>query len=509
MQELIELVNLITKNKIKRIEILGNQTNNSSNLQKMYEGIVSKTLTEEEVAKEFFFGDSVHKDMYFGRLKRQLFKRLTNTLFFIDVNQPEFSDVQRAFYTCYREFAVTKMLIGRGARKAAIPMAEKLLRKAIQFEFTDLVLNIARLLRLHFGSIKGDRKKFLAFNKIYKEHLQVFQAESLVEEYYVDLATYIANSSATKEEIAETAEVYSDDLKSMKLPFRTRDFDYFSYLVHTLRYEVVNDYKNMLATCQEAVALFEVEHPQAQKTIVFIFRLKMMACHIQLGQYIQGEKTIQECLKMDIENVINLFGLYNYYMILLFHSEQWQKAFSIFQKVVKHPTYKSLPDNVVEQWKIYEAYVHFLIAAKKISVPESAEEIKTFKVGKFLNDMPTYSKDKRGNNITLLILQVLFLLQRKDFGGVIDRVEALNAYCHRYLRKDSTFRSNCFIKMLMVLPQAHFNHTAAIRKTAKIRKRLEEAPLETANQSSQLEIIPYELLWNFVLETLDNKFHRV
>jgi len=81
-------------------------------------------------------------------------------------------------------------------------------------------------------------------------------------------------------------------------------------------------------------------------------------------------------------------------------------------------------------------------------------------------------------------------------------MESLNVYCHRYLRKDDTFRSNCFIKMLIVLPNAHFNKIAAIRKTEKLRNRLAEQPLETANQSSELEIIPYELLWELVLEIL-------
>lgn len=508
MEELIALVEVITKNKIKRIDILGNPGSNAtSNLQKMYDGIISGELREEEVARDFFYPNSVHKDMYFGRLKRNLFKRLINTLFFIDANQSEFSDVQSAFYTCYREYAATKMLIGRGARKVAIPMAEKLLRRAIAFEFTNLVVDIARLLRVHYGSIEGNRKKFLSYNVIYKDYLQVLQGESLAEEYYVELATYFANSSATKTEIAETAQVYSDELKALNLPFRTREFDFISYYVHTLRYEIINDYENMLAVCQEAVALFETHHQEAQKTIVFTFRLKMMACHIQLKQYTEGEKTVQKCLDMNADGIINLFGLYHYYMVLLFHSEQWLKASSLFYKAIQSPFYKNLPDNILEQWRIHEAYIEFLIVIGKIEKSARQATDKKFRISKFLNEMPTYAKDKRGNNITLLILQVLFLLLRKDFDGVIDRMEALNVYCHRYLRKDGTFRSNCFIKMLMILPSAHFNKTAAIRKSAKIRKRLEEVPLETANQSSGLEIVPYELLWELVLETLDNKFH--
>ena len=69
------------------------------------------------------------------------------------------------------------------------------------------------------------------------------------------------------------------------------------------------------------------------------------------------------------------------------------------------------------------------------------------------------------------------------------------------------FLTNCFIKMLLQLPPAHFNKTAAIRKAKKYSDKLKEVPLESAKQSNELEIVPYEMLWEFVLESLDNKFH--
>ena len=82
-------------------------------------------------------------------------------------------------------------------------------------------------------------------------------------------------------------------------------------------------------------------------------------------------------------------------------------------------------------------------------------------------------------------------------------------YCHRYLKKDDTFRSNCFIKMLLTLPRSNFNRIAVERNAKKFFDRLKSVPLEKANQAEDLEIIPYDDLWEMVLDMLDAPTKKV
>ena len=86
-------------------------------------------------------------------------------------------------------------------------------------------------------------------------------------------------------------------------------------------------------------------------------------------------------------------------------------------------------------------------------------------------------------------------------------MESLNVYTHRYLRKDDTFRSNCFIKMLLALPAAGFHKKGVLRKARKYWDKLQSVPISVANQNTELEIVPYEVLWEFVIESLDERFH--
>ena len=66
-------------------------------------------------------------------------------------------------------------------------------------------------------------------------------------------------------------------------------------------------------------------------------------------------------------------------------------------------------------------------------------------------------------------------------------------------------RSNLFVRLLLEIPKRNFSFTQISRKTEKLVARLHEAPLEIANQSHDLEILPYEDTWEIILEELREK----
>jgi len=509
MDNLKQLIEVVSRNKVRRIEIIGGPTNYSSNLQKLYDGIASGRLTDDEAAANFFYGDNDNKQLNYTRLKRRLRRRLYNTLFFIDVGQPGFNELQKAYYSGYKDFAALKILIGRGARKSVRPLAEKIIRKALKFEFTDLIVEVAKELRYHYGAIEGDAKKFKEYTRLLNEQFAVWKAELLAEEYYLDLAVNFVRSTATKLELEEDAKRYAAELLAFQGKYNTYKFITSAFAVYTLRYQIVNDYENTLKVCEEAVKLLEAKPEVAPKVAIFVFLLRKLACHIQLKNFERGKMIAEKCLTLVDEGTSNWFNAMDYYLMLLYHTGQLQEAYKIFLRAFRHPQFRYLFENISENWRIQEAFIHYFISIGKIQ-PEEADSHRKqtkFRIGRFLNEVPTYSKDKRGANITILILQILFLLHQEKYDVVVKRLEALKDYSHRYLRKGDTFRSNCFIKMLTQLPGAYFNRTGTIRKAKKYSERLKEVPLELARQSSELEIVPYETLWEYVLESLDEKFH--
>jgi hypothetical protein len=130
-------------------------------------------------------------------------------------------------------------------------------------------------------------------------------------------------------------------------------------------------------------------------------------------------------------------------------------------------------------------------------------------MARFVNETPLYNKDKRGLNIPILIFQILVMILTKRYDETIDRMEAIEKYSTRYLKKDDNFRSNCFIKMLLQMAGSGFHKAAVARNAEKYVKLLGTVPLDFAKQSHDIEIIPYEALWDMVVDSLDNTIYKI
>jgi len=63
--------------------------------------------------------------------------------------------------------------------------------------------------------------------------------------------------------------------------------------------------------------------------------------------------------------------------------------------------------------------------------------------------------------------------------------------------------------MLLQIPLANFHKKGVLRKSQKYYDKLKATPLEVANQIHEVELIPYEDLWEFVIESLDMKVHKI
>lgn len=504
MEPLLELAQLISKNKTKRIEIIGHPGNYNSRTQQLYEILTSQTtdLDESLTAKELF-PDSKKPQQSYTRLKYRLFNRLINTLFFIDIDKPSFTDVQRAYYQCYKDFAAFKILIGRGGRNAAIKLGEKILKRAIEFEFTDLSVNVLRALRVQYSSLEGNSKKFKEANQNLKKQKARLEKEDLAEDFYTNLALHFINSRAAKPELAQLAKSYSDELRVLKSNAETQRFYFMSHYVHSIRYQIENDYEKTIGVCKSAISLL-TSHPKiTNKTFLAVFYNIKASASIKLRKYDDAQKAIETNLSFSFNGSVNWYISLYYLFLLSFHIEDYQKAFEVFKKAVANPQFNKLPNAHKEYWTIAEAHLHYLIANDEIELNlMEVAKYRKFRVKKFVNEVPVYSKDKRGANVSILVLQILFLLQEKKYEETISRIDNLKAYSNKYLRKNENFRSNCFIRMLQQLPKSYFNKKVATRKVKKYHDRLNEVPLEVAVQSSEMEIIPYEKLWKMVLKSL-------
>lgn len=509
MEALKELAYLVARDQKRSIGHIDDPKLKGSKIRKFYDMLLADQLESDLSAATHFYGENAKKDSpAFQKLKTEVTDRLLNTLFFIDVEKPTYNKRKRAYYQCYRQWAAAKILLGKNARKAGIKLCYRILRQARKYEFTELVVDISRILRLHYGIQEGDMRKFEKYNQQFKDYEDIWFWENQAEELYAELVMRFVNHKGNKKAIHEKAKKYYAQLEEALQKYDTYALHLCGFLIKTIIFSSLHDYQKTMEICDEAVQFFEKKKYEASLPLQ-VFLYQKMECLIQLKLYNEGEITVKKCAKFFEEGDFNWFKSQELYFLLSMHTGEYQQAYKVFDKAVKQRQFKSLPENVQEMWRIYESYVHYLIEANHIKPATGDKRFNKFRLGKFLNETPIFSKDKRGMNIPILVIQILFMILQKKYDKAINRIEAIEKYCSRYLKKDDTYRSNNFIKLLLQIPVSGFHRAGVERGAKKYLQNLHAVPLEMASQTYEIEIIPYEELWGIALHSLDYTAHKV
>lgn len=479
------------KRLVKLIRVAGAKPDNlEGKAAELYEGLAQNRWQDDESARQALYGNDRHRSIYYANTKRELAKQLTNVIINQEPN-PEHSEMLRTYDDCYKKFTTIKLLLGRGAREVAVQEAEKVFKKSDAYGLTEISLSLAQLLRKHYGEIDPKKKKYQKYKEAARRLQELQYAEDLAEQLHSDLMHGFLKSKAFNQEMPERGVEYIKRLMPFLERHQSFRLHYTANNILVTIYQLRSDHQKVIETCRKALDFF-AQQPDTRRSALFSFQFKMIPSFIQLQRFAEAKVTIRKCLEMSEEGSHNWVITKQYEAMLGFYSGDYLLAHNTI-KAVKKRLQKS--PHLQEQWLIYEAYAEFLVG----------EELsqRTFRLSKFLNEIPTYSTDKRGMNINLLIIQTLFLLKRGKTGKIIDQAEALQRYTYRHLKPDHTFRSNCFIKMLLLLPSCHFNRIAVERKSAQLRERLQSMPIDLAKQDHDLEVVPYEVLWERVLGVLE------
>ncbi len=503
MHALLELIGILTPQKLKAAGIWELLRSRYSREMELYQLLVNAGVRKDEDAKAKLFTKGQDTSTY-AELKSGLQELLLQQLLAIDLNVPGNNSRQRAYFECYHKWAKVKLLMGRNAWTNTVILAEEVLKKARKFELTEIVVDMARILRLYFGSIAGVLKKYEEYNSMVEAWEEALHYENLAEALYTDLVVRFVNNKAAQQDVHEKAKEYFERIQPALQQHFTYRLHLSGRLIQNLIFTSINDYRNTIKVCEEAIRFFEAkDYPT--KIPLQIFLYQEMVCYVQLKDFQRGRSAAERGLKLLDDGSFNWFKYQELLIFLTFHTRQYQEAYSIFRQTSGHRRFDALPQAIGEVWRIFEAYLFYLIDLGKIQPIQDDPVFTRFRMARFVNEMPLFSRDKRGMNIPILIFQILSLIRNKRYDAAIDRMEAIEKYCSRYLRRDDTFRSNCFIKMLLVIPAQGFHRVAVVRHVEKYHKMLLSMPIDMANQSHDVEIIPYEDLWEMALDSLTNK----
>ncbi len=496
-----ELIQLVNRNRLKSILPLGSEELSDSLLMKLYDGIYDGEFADDDAAHRSLYGEEVDRSTYI-KLKYDLREKLKQTLLFLPVSHTGMTneDQREALAECNRCIALVALLFLQRAFQAMEQVAVKGLRIALHYEYTSETISLARsLLNLQVGE-HYRRRRFKKLTVIIQENIELLALESIAQNFYLKLSALYWVKRPPHRKILKLTTVALKQLEyQMNLTAKP-----------TLRTHFMRD------CLQMAHALAEKNLPEALKTgrdsLVRInnhsyfdgvayrtIAFQVIMCHTQLKQFTESSALIKEAYAAVAPRSFNELQLRQLEVINSFHQLNFEHAWQVYHATTKHRSFGKFPIEVREIWELIKAWLLVLNHYREDIVKGD------LKVSKLMNDLGIMSRDKSGLNIPVIVVAFLLFTRMKDYRGAMELAESLKQYRYRYVMDDYNARSKIFLDMLLLLPDNRFEHDEVARAALPFVKKLAKLPSELVGQDHDIEIVPYEVAWETVLQALRDR----
>lgn len=497
MKKLYELASFCSRQR-NIVEAILQGTENLA-LQKMYTLLFSGKILNNSEAMLETIGKIDPKQ--FSALKIKMLDVLVKTISIQNVsNENENIRFNRVLGSLRKNIAA-RIILYKGSRSLAIDVLESTLTSSLLDQVTYDTLDQLRLLKLHYGTSSYNKYKLNKCIEHEKYYTYLLENETKAINYFIDLKKIelqsLAQISLKDRELAAS---YAKELGEINA--ESRNFKYYRFQVQVKKCEFERNFIELLHLCDKAEFEFSTDELYSASSLLVVKQIRLWTL-IQLGKYSESISLGMVEIKNTEFGVANWYSFLHYTLKAFLYSSRYGEAINLIAFCMKHSNYKKLNLQMKELAHLHLGYIHLLAdSGLDFATPMNREDLPEFKLGKFLNTTPVFSKDKRGINVSILLMHIAFLLQRKDYNAIIDRVDSLNQYAYRYLRKDDSFRSNCMIKMVIQMTKADFNPIRTARYTADLRKQLGHVTLAGSGENIEVEIIPFEVLWEIMTKAL-------
>lgn len=499
MKILLEIAKIANKKKVKKIEVFDETTlkHKNSKFNDFYEAVSGeKFKNDREAAQQLY--KCGPGDARYRQLKSRFKKRLLNTLFFLDLNQPTATTYDKTYYNCNKDWACVQILQSNNAFAAAENLAKSILTLALKYKFSELIINCSRLLRERAAE-NGVEKEFRVYNDYIRQFLPVMEAELQSEEIYQQVSILYNQPLSDNLEFPASLEDYCNRLVTLSEKFDSPVVQYNLYYVWTLYYELRREFDLVIEISNQAEIYISAHQLFFQKNKMLAIQVKKMSAFLHLKKFREGQSCADQLIRKFGEPNKEWFQFMEYYLLLAIHSENYIQSMAILHQTLGAPKFKKLDAETREKWEMFRGYVFFL--ANLVDLNQNMilkGQKKPFNTDQFLKSAGEYGKSLRNLQALHILLQVLFLFERRQFGEINTKIELLRSMENKNIRPENAYRTVQFIRCLHFFRKNNFVVDRTV-KSNKYIKAIYSRPFFYRGHIDELEVIPYEKLWDIIL----------
>ncbi|WP_210489125.1 hypothetical protein [Rufibacter aurantiacus] len=485
MEELKKIIRIIEKRGGISPQIF---TNNSKE-KRLYLEVVKGNITDEESAKAILYGNNDERDGL-KMIKSRLRKKLMNQLFLMDDRREGLPASHSVEQNCLAKFYQARVLMDAGGNDIALPLLKQVLAKTVEYDFNYISSICLRLILQSCVNLKEKTFFYKALKQL-NELAPKVTADQESELLFLQANIELSNSVVARKNYLKKIDEVLDKMLSLWQQALTFETFHNYYRLSIWSHELTGDFdKIVLVTNMSEKVLQEYKFVANRIDIRFNKFIQVYA-HLRAKKLEEGLILANTYLPLFSTSSNNWFAYMENYTLLAIHAKKYEVAHMLLHQVQENPFIKKINKLAQERWTLLEAYLQFIAPQK-----ESPLKWKSL-----VQNAPSYSKDKEGFNVAILILQVMYYLEIVDFEALEYRVDSLKKYAQHHFKDSFSERSRIFFKLLTVLVRSNFEYSTTHKKGHYLYHKLQKTPTP-GDAYAEIEIIPYEHLWEFILERI-------
>ncbi|QKG59101.1 hypothetical protein GKZ68_20685 (plasmid) [Hymenobacter sp. BRD128] len=453
--------------------------------------------TDLELTKDLYGVNSAANRAAFRQLRARVQEKLLNNLPFLDYTDQQ-GFVARPFeIECRTLLYRASLLISEGETRFSERLLQRCLKKALAAEFTDLAEQaVTRLLLLYSDAIG-----WTAYEKVLPQAVAIRQqlaVERRSDELYNQFRMLAEGGVAQKRQLLAGAHALIAELAELHAQLQSYTTFYNLYRAQLSYAEYTGCYEDVLKITTDAQQLFEVGQINRKRFDLRFSYFWIVYAHLRTQHITEGLELAERYASAFLMTSTNWFFFYEHYLLLALHGRRYDLAYHLLQQVYKNPSMKKIRPSALERWELLSAYTLLMRPADPPLLKRRGSRLPLSEL-----TMPEYSRDKAGYNVFILVHQALEFLRERRLDAVTLRLESLRKYQQRHLKDSSLLRSRTFLRLLLLLPEAEFQ-VAQLTHHERVLQHLEtlrRAPF-IAPGATEIEIVPYEHLWELTLAIL-------
>jgi hypothetical protein len=478
------------------LHVLENLSQSGTNL--LSEGLQDEDYQEYSVLKEKI-SERDKRDARKLKISAQLKSKLFGLIFSFNPSKSKFNLAARKVVEVIRLSAVADLFAILGFGKPAQEVQKSVYSKSKKYDYNKGILNSSRFLFMQEAQA-GNRRKALGYYNECLSALQIDTYEIKCQWYSADLRNHFAKSKEMTSEIREKARTYYEELKQLDKQYFSRIF-YLQYIVvGIIHFESIFEYEKLCAFLQKNLNEFRDRFPFAVNGIIS-FQNYLINYSLHIMSLDVAKLNLTSSLEKVVYRSSRWFRIKELNMLYGLRSGDLNLTIDIYNELSQDARYKRISAamrNRIELLWLYASMSQALQAGRTKGV----ELLKDVRLGRYLNSIPEFFVDKKGMNVPIIIVQLLYYIILRDLDRLDDRFEAVEKYLTRYMRNDPLYRANSFVKMLLQVPKQNFHPVAVERHANRYYSNLKSLPFLESKHPMEIELLDFEILWEQVMSFL-------